>query len=71
MKKSKECCSGCHDDMYNHEPWKGCWSFKRMRIKLRKKVHMNQVPPWKQEPVKLPDCFHQDRFVFVGPKQEC
>ena len=71
-KEKKKFCAGCRNNFYNglnHLDIQECWSFKNAKVVLKKKVHVDQVPPWNQEPIKALDCFHQPRYVFVGPKQ--
>ena len=68
MKKSKEKCSGCEDNFYNgNNPHgvKECWRFKDAKIVTTKKVHVDQVPPWKQKAEPRMSCYRQKRYVFV------
>jgi hypothetical protein len=64
-------CAGCYRDVYN----KGCGGAKRcymlpkMRLILRKEVHVNQAPPWTQKPRKLPSCYSRERFVYISHKR--
>lgn len=63
-------CAGCEDDFYNgNNPYnvKQCWMLEKMELQLRKKVHINQVPPWKQEPQLFPNCYKQKHYAFVKP----
>lgn len=71
--KRKLYCSGCEQNFYNgNNPYgiKECWFLKSAEVVMRKKVHVNQVPPWKQKPIKTLSCYQQKRYVMVGPKQE-
>jgi hypothetical protein len=66
-------CRGCHDDFYNGHNDLGvveCWHLKKAKIVWKKRVGMWQLPPWKQKAVRVPDCKHEDGYVFVGPKHE-
>ena len=66
-------CYGCHSDFYNgNNPMgiKECWGLKAAKLVLKKQVHMNQVPPWKQSPIAVLDCYRRDGYVMVGPKAE-
>lgn len=67
-KMTKAHCAGCYHDEYNRGLGgaKECWSFKTAELKLRKKVHVDQMPPWKQEPQKYPSCYYQQRYVFIN-----
>ena len=65
-------CNGCEENFYNgHNPYgiKECWNLKSAKVVKKKKVHIDQVPPWEQKPIKVLSCYHQKRFVFVGAKQ--
>jgi hypothetical protein len=73
MKKSKQMCGGCEDNFYNgNNPYsvKECWSYKSAKIKSRKRVPINQVPPWKQPPEKLLSCYKKKGYVFVEGNRE-
>lgn len=73
MKKSKDMCVGCYNNDYNHGLGgaKECFSYSSAEIKLRKEVHINQVPPWTQEPQKMMSCYRRPQFVFVdGDRQQ-
>jgi hypothetical protein len=67
MDKLKVHCGGCYNDVYNYGCGgaKRCWSLRTMKLKMRKQVHINDVPPWKHKPRKLPDCYCIPQFVFV------
>jgi len=62
-------CRGCSDDYYNVHEDKGCWSFSGSLIVLKKEVHINQVPPWDQEPIRVLNCYKKKGYVYVGPTQ--
>lgn len=70
---TKSHCSGCEDDFYNHGGGgaKECWAFESAKLIMRKKVSIDQIPPWKQKAAQYPSCYHVKRFVFVGPDREC
>ncbi len=66
-------CSGCHCDFYNgNNPYniKECWYLEDAKFAWKKQVSLNQVPPWKQRPIKSLDCYRRDGYVMVGPRQE-
>jgi hypothetical protein len=67
--KSKELCSGCYDDFYNQRG--GCWSYDGAKVCLKKFVHIDQRPPWKNAPEWTLSCHRRQRFVAVGPNVEC
>lgn len=65
-------CAGCHDNFYNHAGNSSegrCWSLSTMKLVRKKEVSIDQRPPWNQAPIKVPDCYHRPRFVYVGPEQ--
>ncbi len=67
-------CSGCEDNFYNsNNPYgiKECWCLKTARLIWRKKVSVDQYPPWTQKAGRFLSCYHQKRYVFVKPKQLC
>ncbi len=71
MDKSK--CEGCRDDFYNGNNdigVKECFNLKNAKIVLKKKVHINQVPPWKQKAIKVPDCYRMSGYVFIDKDKE-
>ena len=64
-------CAGCRDDFYNtSELAVGgmCWSRKTGKIVKRLKVHMDQVPPWKNPVRDYPDCYRAKGHVMVKPE---
>lgn len=66
-------CAGCRDDFYNdHNPLgvKRCWLVDGAKIVLRRRVGMDERPPWKREPEPLPNCYNQSGFIFVEPTRE-
>lgn len=69
----KKHCVGCYNDYYNHGNNSNtgeCWLLKRAKLIMRKRVHINQRPPWKQKARKYPNCYRETGYVFVGPNQE-
>ena len=61
-------CNGCRDNFYNGNNEYGvkeCWNLKNSKLVMRKQVHINQVPPWRQRARKFPDCYRVSQFVFV------
>ena len=69
MDKSR--CVGCRDDFYNGKnPYgvKECWSFKTAMLVMKKRVHIDQCPPWNQKPEEVPSCYRASGFVFVSPE---
>lgn len=66
-------CSGCRDNFYNGNNNLGvkeCWKLSSAKPVMKKMVLISQVPPWKQAPIKVLNCYHQQGYVFVGPKDE-
>lgn len=66
-------CSNCTENFYNGNNSYGikeCWHLKTAKLVLKKQVHINQRPPWKQKPIKVLSCFRMKNYVFVNPKVE-
>lgn len=74
-KKDKlKMCFGCRNDFYNGHNDIGvtqCWSLKNAKVVKRKRVHLDQVPPWTQKAIRVLSCYHESRYVFVGEHQTC
>lgn len=69
---TKDKCAGCDDNFYNgNNPYdiKECWSLKTAKLIMRKRVHVDQIPPWNQKAQKYPNCYRQRGYVFVRPDQ--
>lgn len=58
MPKSKEMCSGCHGDCYNHNREGGCWNYKTAKIITVVFVGTWQNPPYLWQPQKTLSCWH-------------
>ena len=71
--EKKKMCVGCYNDDYNRGLGgaKECWSLETAEPVMKKKVHMDDVPPWTQKPIKVLSCRREQRYIFVGPNQEC
>jgi hypothetical protein len=70
MKQSD--CTGCRENFYNGNNDLGvtrCWNFESASLILRKEVHINQVPPWTQEPIMKPSCYRRTGYIYVKPTQ--
>lgn len=67
-------CIGCRDNFYNGNNQYGiqcCWNMGSARLVRRKRVHINDIPPWRWQPVyTVPDCFRMAGYVHVRPTQE-
>lgn len=66
-------CIGCEQDFYNGKNdigVKQCWHLEDARIILRRRVGMNDMPPWQRKPERLPSCYQQRGFIFVFVKPE-
>ena len=68
--KSKTLCHGCRDDFYNGRhncTQEGCWSFDGAEVIKRKRVPMDQRPPWKQKAQWFLSCRTEAGAIFVAP----
>ena len=69
-KDKKQYCEGCYNNIYNGGMAKECWNLKDAKVMKRKRVHINDVPPWEHQPVATTlSCFRVSKFVFVKPEQ--
>ncbi len=60
-------CQGCRDNFYNGNNDLGvkeCWALDSAKLIKRKKIHVNQRPPWNQKPISVLSCYSQPSFVF-------
>lgn len=67
-------CVGCEDNFYNGNNPYGvteCWKLASMKLILRKRVPIWQVPPWNQPAEKKPSCYRCKGYVWVGKDVTC
>lgn len=72
MEKTKAFCIGCENNFYNdNNPYnvKECWSYKSAKLVKKRKVHINQVPPWKQPLKDYLSCYHSKQYIYT--EREC
>ena len=70
----KKHCVGCRDNFYNGNNELGiteCWSLKTATLVKKKRVDINQRPPWNQKAETIPSCHRAEGYVFVGENQTC
>ena len=73
MMIQKKHCSGCYNDFYNQNNMglnmvngqPRCWSFTEAKLVWKKEVHIDQIPPWNQKAIRIPDCYRRQRYVYV------
>lgn len=73
-KKDKTLCAGCRDNFYNGNNTIGvseCWSFKSARVVKKRRVGMNERPPWLRKPEMVLSCCRPKGAIMVRPDQEC
>jgi hypothetical protein len=61
-------CAGCRNDFYNSSDLAVggcCWSRKTAVLKLRRKVHINDLPPHKRKPGQFPSCYSAPQYVMI------
>lgn len=64
----KKYCNGCEDDFYNNKnplEIKECWHLESAKLIFKKKVGIDEVPPWNMKPIKVLSCYRQKGYVFV------
>lgn len=74
MKMNVANCAGCRENFYNGNNNLGvteCWNLETAKVVLRRRVGMNDVPPWTGTPEKLPSCYAVAGYVFVEPTRTC
>ncbi len=64
-------CPGCYCNDYNYGLGGAneCWSLERAEVVWRKRVHIDQSPPWNQKARQTLSCFHESRYVQVAAGQ--
>ena len=70
---TKKHCIGCNDNFYNsNNPYKikTCWHLESARLIKRKKVGINDVPPWTWKPKKFLSCYSQTGYGFINCEKE-
>ena len=66
--EKKKHCAGCYNNDYNFGLGGSseCWSFDSMKLIKRKKVGINDVPPWTWKAIKYPNCYQKRGYVFIN-----
>ena len=67
-------CIGCHCDYYNGKNdmnVKECWSLGKAKLIMRKKIGINDVPPWNHTPRMFLNCYREDGYVMLNPEVKC
>lgn len=68
----RKLCAGCRNDFYN-QPGNAaggeCWSLKGARVVLKRRVGLDEVPPWTRPPERVLSCRSERGYVFVGKDQ--
>ncbi len=70
-KLRRKFCAGCDNDFYNGQGAEECWNLERAEVVWRKEVHINQVPPWKQKPIRTLNCYRKRKYWYIDPEREC
>ncbi len=69
-----EMCPGCSENFYNGNNTIGvkeCWNLEKASIVQRKKIGINDVPPWKTQPIiRMLSCRREKGYIFVEPNKE-
>ena len=70
-KAQKSDCAGCYDNFYNSDD-KKCWSLENATLVKKKLVHINDIPPWNTQPIRIvPTCWHGQYIRAKEPNQTC
>ena len=70
MTKSKNMCSGCRDDFYNHNVKGGCWLYASAKVVVRSSVGTWEPPPYTWLPQKTLSCHHPEGLHWLD-KNDC
>ncbi len=77
MVKNKSMCIGCRNDRYNHPgtcerpgidapvTCKECWTYEEAKVVKKKRVSINQQPPFKQKEQEVLECMHEPGYAYV------
>ena len=69
VKPTKSDCGGCYNNFYNGGG-KTCWYLENATLERKKLVGVDDVPPWKTQPIKLvPSCWRGQRTIAIDPKR--
>ena len=64
-------CSGCYENIYNNTVGvKECWNLKSAKLVMKKKVGLNDVPPWNHIPIKCLSCYHETGYVMISSEDK-
>ena len=69
LSEKKKRCVGCRNDYYNGA-LEECWHLETATLVVKKKVHINDVPPWKHTPQEMPSCYRVAKFVMIDADRE-
>jgi len=72
--KKRRYCIGCEDNFYNgNNPYsvEECWSLDNAKVVFRKRVEMDERPPWEAKSKRMLSCYHQKGCIFVKPDITC
>ena len=61
-------CVGCYENIYNGQNAKECWNLKSAKLVMKKKVGIDDEPPWNHTPIKCLSCYHETGFVMIDAK---
>ena len=67
-------CVGCYENIYNGNNTVGvkeCWNLKSAKLVMKKKVGIDDEPPWNHTPIKCLSCYHETGFVMIDVKDRC
>ena len=64
-------CNGCYNDVYNHGCGgaKKCWDLDKAKVVWRKEVNIHQIPPFKQDAIRVPDCYRKPQYIYIKPNR--
>lgn len=69
--KSKNMCSGCYNNDYNHGLGgsKECWSYESAKVEKKIEISVDMPPPYDKDRARpVLSCFRKQRYVQVKPE---
>lgn len=65
---NKKYCKGCYNEPYHYGLGgsKECWCYKDAALVWKRGVLVDQVLPWAQDPIQVPDCYQRPGYAYVS-----
>ena len=63
--EKKNYCTGCTNNVYNGQLADQCWNLCTAALVMKKRVPIDQRPPWNQPAELMLSCYHERGYVMV------